>query len=348
MRVLVTGHQGYIGSVLVPTLLRAGHDVVGFDSGLFAACVFDPSGLVHVPEREADVRDAGAMDLVGFDAVVHLANLSNDPLGNLDPELTMEVNHRATVQLARVARDAGVGRFLFASSCSLYGAGGGNAINEDAPMRPVTPYGEAKALAERDLAALAAEDFSPVFLRNATVYGLSPRLRFDLVVNNLTAWAVSTGRVRLMSDGLAWRPLVHVEDVCYAIVAALEAPREAVHNIALNVGRNAENYLVREVADLVAAAVPGARTEYAGGRGAGAADARSYRVSFGRIAERLPEWAPAWTVPDGIAQVRTALTPRPLLPDVFEGPAFSRIAHLKELLADQRVGSDLRFATVTV
>lgn len=348
MRVLVTGHQGYIGSVLVPALLDSGHQVSGLDSGLFAACTFDAARLVPVAETERDVRDAGAIDLVGYDAVVHLANLSNDPLGNLDPELTLEVNHRATVELARAARAAGVGRFVFASSCSLYGAGGVNAVTEDAPMRPLTPYGEAKALAERDLAALAGDDFSPVFLRNATVYGLSPRLRFDLVVNHLTAWAVSTGRIRLLSNGMSWRPLIHVEDVCSAIVCTLEAPRDAVHNCALNVGRDAENYLIREVAGLVAAGVPGCVTEYAGAvcPGHAAADARSYRVSFARIVERLPDWAPAWTVPDGIAQVRDALAPLDLSPEVFEGPSFSRIAHLKALIADGRVGSDLRFASI--
>ena len=349
MRVLVTGHQGYIGSVLVPALLGAGHRVAGLDSGLFAACTFDAGGVIPVAETERDVRDAGALDFVGFDAVVHLANLSNDPLGNLDPGLTMEVNHRATVQLARAAREAGVSRFVFASSCSLYGAGGGNAVNEHAPLRPITPYGEAKALAERDLAELAGDDFSPLFLRNATVYGLSPRLRFDLVVNHLTAWAVSTGRIRLLSDGLSWRPLVHVEDVCSAIVCALEAPREAVHNVAFNVGREAENYLIREVADLVAAGVPGCTIEYAAAAGANhaSADARSYRVSFARIAERLPDWSPAWTVPDGIRQVRDALAPRGITPDVFEGPAYSRIAHLQSLMKDGLIGRDLRFAPVT-
>ena len=339
VRILVTGHQGYIGSVLVPALLNAGHDVAGLDAGLFSSCTFDASGLVHVEETERDVRDVTSMDLAGFEAVVHLANLSNDPLGNLAPGVTMDVNHLATVRLAELARAAGASRFAFASSCSLYGDGGDNAVTEDAPMRPLTPYGEAKALAERDLSRLAGEHFSPVFLRNATVYGLSPRLRFDLVVNHLTAWAVSTGRVRLLSDGRAWRPLVHVEDVCSAIIAALEAPRTAVHNVALNVGRAAENYRVREVADQVAAAVPGCRIETPGGVGA---DARSYRVSFSRIAERLPEWAPAWTVPDGIAQLRDALVPRGLSPDVFEGPAFSRIAHLRELIDQGRVDAGLR------
>jgi nucleoside-diphosphate-sugar epimerase len=251
----------------------------------------------------------------------------------------MDVNHRATVRLAELAREAGVSRFVFASSCSLYGSAGSGSVDEESPMRPLTAYGRAKVLAERDLSAMASEEFSPVFLRNATVYGPSPRIRFDVVVNNLTAWAAATGRVRLTSDGLAWRPLVHVEDVCSAVVAALEAPREAIHDTALNVGRDAENYLVREVADLVAAAIPGCRPEYAAGAGA---DRRSYRVSFSRIAERLPDWRPRWTLPDGIAHVRDALVERPLSADVFEGPAFSRIAHLRSEIAAGRVGSDLR------
>jgi nucleoside-diphosphate-sugar epimerase len=353
MHVLVTGHQGYIGSVLVPALLDAGHLVSGLDAGLFATCTFDANGLTVVPETEKDIRDAGVVDLAGFDAVVHLANLSNDPLSDLDPALTMAVNHRATVRLAETARAAGVRRFVFASSCSLYGAAGGNAVTERAPLAPVTPYGHAKALAERDIAELASDEFSPVFLRNATVYGVSPRLRFDLVVNHLTAWAVSTGRVRLLSDGLAWRPLVHVRDVCSAILCAVEAPRDAVHNTAFNVGRDAENYRIREVAEYVAAGVLGSVVEYATGRSAGSgpgkvgADVRSYRVSFARIAARLPDWVPAWTLPDGIAEVRDALAVRAVEPDEFEGPAFSRIAHLRELMADGRVGADLRFASVT-
>ena len=339
MRVLVTGHDGYIGTVLVPILLAAGHDVAGLDAGLFTACAFG-DGPPLVPARRADVRDVGAADLAGFDAVVHLANLSNDPLGALDPALTDAVNARATVRLGRLAREAGVGRFVFASSCSLYGAAGADAVDETAPFRPVTAYGRAKVDAERGLAALAADGFSPVFLRNATVYGLSPRLRFDLVVNNLTAWAVATGAVRMTSDGAAWRPLVHVRDVCGAVVAALEAPREAVHGEAFNVGTDAENYQVRDVAEIVGGAVDGCRVTFAAGAGA---DARSYRAGFAKIAERLPAWRPAWTAADGVREVRDALAGLGLGPETFEGPRYSRVARLRALLASGELGPDLRW-----
>ena len=339
MRILVTGHGGYIGTVLVPILQAAGHQVHGLDADLFAGCLFDPARLPSPPAVRRDVRDAGPADLEGFDAVVHLANLSNDPLGNLDPGLTYAINHEASVRLARLAREAGVGRFVFASSCSLYGRAGDGLVDETAAFRPVTPYGRAKVLAERDLAGLASETFSPVFLRNATVYGLSPRLRFDLVVNNLTAWAVATGAVRMTSDGTPWRPLVHVEDVSRAVLAVLEAPREAVHNEAFNVGATEENYRVRDVARIVGEEVPGCAVSFADGA---SPDTRSYRVSFARIAERLG-WQPEKTVRDGVREVYGALRLRALPPEAFEGPRFSRIAHLQALLADGRLGPDLRW-----
>lgn len=344
MHVLVTGHDGYIGTILTEQLLAAGHTVSGFDAGLFHACGFSPSPTL--PACRADVRDLGALSLDGVDAVVHLANLSNDPLGNLDPGLTAAVNHRATVEIARAARAAGVSRFVFASSCSLYGAAGQDAVRETAAFNPQTPYGVAKVLAERDLQALASDDFSPVYLRNATVYGASPRLRFDLVVNNLTAWAVSTGEVRMLSDGSPWRPLVHVRDVAAAAVAAVEAPREAVHDEAFNVGRAGENYQIREVAELVGEQVPGCRVTFADGA---SPDTRSYRVAFDKIAERLPAWQPTWTVRDGIREVRDAVAAwearagEPLPPPVFEGPRFSRIAHLQSLLDAGVLTPDLRW-----
>ena len=343
MRVLLTGHDGYIGTVLAPLLSAAGHDVVGVDAGWFSACAF---GCPPAPPgRRADVRDLGVEHLAGSDAVVHLANLSNDPLGNLDPALTDAVNARATVRLATLAREAGVGRFVFASSCSLYGAAGGGAVDETAPFRPLTPYGQAKADAERGLHALASDGFSPVSLRNATVYGVSPRLRFDLVVNNLTAWAVATGAVRLTSDGSPWRPLVHVRDVGGAVVAALDAPREAVHDQAFNVGREGENYRVRDVAEIVGGEVAGSRVAFAEGAGA---DARSYRVSFAKVAERLPAWTPTWTVRDGVREVRDALAGQGLGPDAFEGPRYARLARLRALLDRGALTPDLRWASAAV
>lgn len=350
MNVLLTGHKGYIGSVMTPLLLDAGHTVHGLDADLFEGCSFDASaalsaskgGMTTIPDTRKDLRDLRPSDVEGFDAVIHLANLSNDPLGNLDPDLTYAINHRATVRLAELARDAGVGRFIFSSSCSLYGAAGQDNVSEEADFNPVTPYGNAKVLAERDIRPLASDVFSPVFMRNGTVYGISPRLRFDLVVNNLTAWAVATGQVRIKSDGTPWRPLIHVEDVCTAFLAALEAPREAVHNEAFNVGSTSENYQVRDVATIVGEVVPGCQVSFADGA---SPDSRSYRVAFGKIAERLG-WTPKWTVRDGAEQVYKALRGLKLAPEVFEGERYSRIEHLKALLADGRVSPDLRWNTV--
>lgn len=342
-RILVTGHRGYIGTVMVPLLLDAGHEVVGLDSDLFVDCSFDETGIRPVPALRKDLRDVTEADLDGFDAVIHLANLSNDPLGNLDPDLTYAINHHATVRLAEMARARGVERFLFASSCSLYGAAGQDDVDETAPMNPVTPYGRCKALAERDIRPLATDDFSPVFLRNATAYGVSPRLRFDLVVNNLTAWAVATGEVRMKSDGTPWRPLVHIEDISRAFLAALEAPREAVHNEAFNVGRDGENVQIRDVARLVGEVVPGCEVTFAEGA---EPDRRSYRVSFAKIAERLPAFRPTWTARDGVEQVYAALKDAGIGPDAFEGPRYKRIATIERLMAEDRLGTDLRWNTL--
>ena len=339
MRLLLTGHDGYIGTVLAPILTAAGHEVVGLDTGWFATCGFgdQPS---PPPSVRRDVRDLTAADLDGFDAVVHLANLSNDPLGNLDPGLTGRVNADASVRLGALAREAAVGRFVFASSCSLYGAAGQDAVTEEAAFHPQTPYGQAKVDAEAGLRALATDTFSPVYLRNATVYGASPKLRFDLVVNNLTAWAVATGAIRMLSDGTPWRPLVHVQDVSRAVLAALEAPREAVHDQAFNVGREGENYQIRDVATIVGEEVPDCRVTFADGA---SPDTRSYRVSFAKIAERLPGWQPTWTVRDGVREVRDALSGLDLQPEVFEGPRYSRIARLKTLLESGVLSTDLRW-----
>ena len=262
MRVLVTGSRGYIGSVLVPMLLREGHEVIGADTDYYARCTFTGE-LVDIPTGKVDVRDAPWSELSGCQAIIHLAGLSNDPLGDYKPTLTEDINFRASVRLAQIAKRAGVERFLFASSCSNYGAAGDQFLTESAEFNPVTPYGVSKVLVETELRKLADNTFSPVYLRASTAYGLSPRIRFDLVVNNLTAWAFTTGRVYLKSDGSPWRPIVHVEDICRAYIAALHAPRELVHDQAFNVGTTAENYQIRELADIVHDVVPGCRVDYA-------------------------------------------------------------------------------------
>lgn len=343
MRVVVTGHLGYIGSVLCPLLRSRGHTVHGIDSDLFRACDFG-APPAPVAGKVRDIRDLDAADFAGFDAVIHLAGLSNDPLGDLDPALTLEINHRAAVHCAALARAAGVRRFVFASSCSIYGAGGDGWKDEDAPPRPVTPYAESKLLAEQDLAALATADFAPVFLRAATVHGVSPRLRFDLVVNNLVAWACATGQVFLKSDGSAWRPLIHVRDVAATYAAVLEAPLRQVGGRAFNIGLNAENHRVIDIARRVQAAVAGstlAQAEHAG------ADRRSYRVDCSRIARELPGFAPGWTLSGGIDEVVAAMRLTPVAAEDFEGPRYQRLAHLRRLLAEGQVGADLRRAPAT-
>jgi nucleoside-diphosphate-sugar epimerase len=328
MRVLVTGHEGYIGVVMVPLLRAAGHQVVGLDSGIFAGCTLgpEPEPVSSIP---VDVRDVQRSHLEGFDAVIHLAGISNDPVGSLDPGLTYEVNHDASVRLARLARDAGVPRFLFSSSCSLYGAAGeDDVLTEAAAFNPVTAYGESKAFVERDVAPLATDDFSPTFLRNATVYGMSPRLRADLVVNNLTAWAFTTGRILIQSDGTPWRPLVHVADVAAAFLAVLEAPREVVHGQAFNVGRDEENYRVREVADMVADAVPGSAVEFAPG---GGPDTRCYRVDFSKLVRTFPELRLERDVASGVRELVDSFARYGFSFEDLDGDRFTRLAHVRVL-----------------
>lgn len=339
VRILVTGHDGYIGTVLTPILTANGYDVVGLDTCLYADSKFGPQPDA-IPNVHKDLRDVVADDLVGVDAVVHLAAISNDPVGDLDRTITYDINHRSTVRLARAARDAGASRFLFSSSCSLYGAAStDDVLTEEADFNPITPYGHSKVLAERDLAELATAEFSPVLLRNATAYGVSPRLRTDIVVNDLTGRALIDGSVLIKSDGTPWRPLVHVEDIALAFVAMLEAPRDAIHNEAFNIGLNSENYQIREIADMVADAVTDSEIAYA--RGAGP-DKRSYRVDFTKVAERVPEFRPVWTVANGVGQLAEAYVREGLTADDFTGARYTRIATIKRLQAEGRLGTDLR------
>jgi nucleoside-diphosphate-sugar epimerase len=326
---------------MVPLLLGAGHEVVGLDTDLYRGSTFgDENTIAKVPAIKKDIRDVSANDLAGFQALIHLAGLSNDPLGDLNPDLTYEINHRASVRLAELAKAAGVERFIFASSCSNYGAAGDKPLTEEAQFNPVTPYGISKVRVEQDVSPMADDDFSPTFLRSGTAYGVSPRLRFDLVLNNLVAWAYTTGRVHLKSDGMPWRPLVHIEDMSRAFLAALNAPRELVHNEAFNVGRTDENYRIKELAQIVVETVPNSRLEFAADAGP---DKRNYRVNCDKIASVLSEYKPQWTVRKGARELYLAYQEVGLQPDEFEGPRYRRVHHIKQLISTGQLDSSLRW-----
>jgi nucleoside-diphosphate-sugar epimerase len=342
MRVLVAGDRGYIGAVMVPLLSAAGHDVSGLDLGLYEGCDLGPAPAFPSgasTRAVCDMRDVTAGQLAGYGAVICLAALSNDPLGDLNPGATVSVNLDGTMHLAEAAKAAGVGRFLFASSCSLYGAAGSDAVTEDADLYPVTPYGETKVQAERALSALADDDFSPTYLRNATAYGASPRLRLDIVVNNLTAVAMTTGEVRLQSDGTPWRPLVHIEDISRAFLAMLEAPRELVHDEAFNVGRAQDNVQIRQIAEMVRDAVPGSTVTLAEDAGP---DLRNYRVDFSKLEDTFPDLKLRWTVREGVEELAAAYARYGLTYDDFTSSRFVRLRRIRELLAEGAVDEMLR------
>lgn len=338
MKVLVTGHRGYIGVEMVPVLRAAGHEVVGLDNGYFDGCDFR-APPDEVPNLGVDLRDVTARHLSGIDAVIHLGALSNDPLGDLNAQLTFDINLHASVRLAKAAKEAGVSRFLFSSSCSLYGAGGDAFLDESAAFYPVTAYGESKVRVEQESAKLADDKFSPVYLRNATAYGVSRRLRADIVVNNLVGHAVTSGKVLLQSDGTPWRPLVHIRDIIHAFEVMLTAPRELIHNQAFNVGRTTENFQIRDVANMVAEVVPNCKVTFAPGA---SADKRDYRVSFEKLERTLTAYKPQWTLRKGIEELYAAYRDGGLTPEEWQGPRYYRLKTVQGLREAGKLDENLR------
>lgn len=339
MKVLVTGHLGYIGTILTPMLLNEGYDVVGMDTDLYSRCTFG-KGFVEIPNIKKDIRDVQIEDLKGVNAICHLAGLSNDPLGDLNPQSTYEINYKASVRLAEMAKTVGVERFVFSSSCSTYGAAGDEMLTEEASFNPVTPYGEAKVFAEQDIAKLADNRFSPTFLRNATAYGVSPRIRFDLVVNNLAAWAFTTGKIMMKSDGSPWRPIVHIGDISLAFVAVLDAPCELIHNQAFNVGVTEDNLRVRDIANIVGETIPNCQVAFADGA---SPDKRNYRVNCDKLPNTLKRYQPQWNAKKGAQELYEAYQKYGVTLEEFEGVKYQRIAHIRYLINNGIINDTLRF-----
>jgi nucleoside-diphosphate-sugar epimerase len=339
MKVLLTGHRGYIGSIAGPMLRARGHEVTGLDTDLFSGCDFG-KGPEEIREIRKDLRALTKADVEGFDAVVHFAALSNDPLGNLDSALTYDINYHASVKLAELAKKAGVQRFIFSSSCSTYGAAGDDYLDETAQLSPVTAYAESKVRVEHEVSRLADDGFSPTFMRNATAYGASPRLRLDVVLNDFVASAYATGRVYIKSDGTPWRPIVHIRDIIAAVLSALEAPRESIHNETFNVGQTEENYRISQLAQIVAETVPGCRIEYASG---GGPDKRCYRVSCDKIRRVLPAFRPQWTARKGAQELLAAYREANLTSADLDCGRYIRINHIQKLVKAGSIDESLRW-----
>lgn len=336
MKVLVIGTEGYLGCLLPPLLLEKGHEVIGVDTGFYKVGWLYNGTQVTAKTLNKDIRDISIEDLQGVDAIAHMAELSNDPTGQLAPHITYEINHKGSVRLAKLAKEAGVRRFVYMSSCSVYGVATEGDVTEESPVNPQTAYAECKTLVERDVRPLADDDFSPTFMRNATAFGASPRMRFDIVLNNLSGLAWTTKEIKMTSDGTPWRPLVHALDICKAIVCALEAPRDIVHNQIFNVGDTANNYRVKEIAEIVAGIFPGCQLSF----GTQGADNRSYRVSFEKINTVLPGFKCDWDAKRGAQQLYEVFSQIDMSEETFTSRGFTRLKQLEYLIRTQQIDKD--------